>query len=409
MTWFVIVAGLLTIVALLFILLPLLRPALRQHDSARSVGLSIYRDQFAELERDLAAGTLGQEQYAAARAELERRMLDEVSAVAGPATRPQSSGRYLAIAIAIALPVVAGLLYWHLGQPQGIGAAHHAAPDPSSLTLDDFKAMTQKLAERMAKNPDDPVGWLMLGRAYKALQRFPEAEQALAEADRRKPNDPEILVEYGEAMALTHGRHLAGAPMRLVERALKIDPDNQRALTLAGSAAFEAHDYKHAIGYWERLLKQPGLDPELGQALQAGIAQARLLQAGGAPPPKVATSPTTVGKETIRGEVKLNGALKSRASPDDTVFIFARAAQGPPMPLAVVRKQVKDLPVRFTLDDSMAMAPNLKLSAFPEVVITARISKSGNAKAQSGDLQGASQAVKPGTSGVVIAIDQVVP
>ena len=408
MTWFVIVAGLLTIAALLFILWPLLGPALRQNDSARTVGLSIYRDQFAELERDLAAGTLGQEQYDTARAELERRMLDEVSAVA-PAIVPQRSGRYLALAIAIALPVVAGLLYWHLGRPQGIGAAHHAAPDPSSLTLDDFKAMTQKLAERMAKNPDDPVGWLMLGRAYKALQRFPEAEQALAEADRRKPNDPEILVEYGEAMALTHGRHLAGAPMRLVERALKIDPDNQRALTLAGSAAFEAHDYRHAIGYWERLLKQPGLDPELGQALQAGIAQARLLQAGGASPPKVAASPTTAGKETIRGEVKLNEALASRASPDDSVFIFARAAQGPPMPLAVVRKQVKDLPVRFTLDDSMAMAPNLKLSAFPEVVITARISKSGNAKAQSGDLQGASQAVKPGTSGVVIAIDQVVP
>jgi len=408
MTWFVIVAGLLTIAALLFILWPLLGPALRQNDSARTVGLSIYRDQFAELERDLAAGTLGQEQYDTARAELERRMLDEVSAVA-PAIVPQRSGRYLALAIAIALPVVAGLLYWHLGRPQGIGAAHHAAPDPSSLTLDDFKAMTQKLAERMAKNPDDPVGWLMLGRAYKALQRFAEAEQALAEADRRKPNDPEILVEYGEAMALTHGRHLAGAPMRLVERALKIDPDNQRALTLAGSAAFEAHDYRHAIGYWERLLKQPGLDPELGQALQAGIAQARLLQAGGASPPKVAASPTTAGKETIRGEVKLNEALASRASPDDTVFIFARAAQGPPMPLAVVRKQVKDLPVRFTLDDSMAMAPNLKLSAFPEVVITARISKSGNAKAQSGDLQGASQAVKPGTSGVVIAIDQVVP
>jgi cytochrome c-type biogenesis protein CcmH len=277
------------------------------------------------------------------------------------------------------------------------------------------------LAERMAKNPDDPVGWLMLGRAYKALQRFPEAEQALAEADKRKPDDPEILVEYGEAMALTHGRHLAGAPMQLVERALKIDPDNQRALTLAGSAAFEAHDYKGAVGYWERLLKQPGVDPELGQALQAGIAQARLLQGGrgqasgpgketaGTPSPKVAANPATAGKETIRGEVKLAGTLEGHASPDDTVFIFARAAQGPPMPLAVVRKQVKDLPVRFTLDDSMAMAPNLKLSAFPEVVITARISKSGNAKAQSGDLQGASQAVKPGTSGIVIAIDQVVP
>jgi cytochrome c-type biogenesis protein CcmH len=420
MTWFVIVAGLLTIAALLLILWPLLRPAVRQNDSAGSVGLSIYRDQFTELERDLGTGTLGPGQYDAARAELERRMLDEVSAVAAPVTASHRSGRYLAIAIAIALPLVAGLLYWHLGQPQGIGAAQQAGKDPSSLTLDDFKAMTEKLAERMAKNPDDPTGWLMLGRAYKALQRFPEAAQALAEADKRKPNDPEILVEYGEALALTHGRHLAGAPLRLVERALEIDPDNQRALTLAGSAAFEARDYKHAIGYWERLLKQPGLDPELGQALQAGIAQARLLQGGqgqaqgqgkksaGAPAPKVAASPATAANETVRGEVKLAEALHGRASPDDTVFIFARAAQGPPMPLAVVRKQVKDLPVRFTLDDSMAMAPNLKLSAFSEVVITARISKSGNAKAQSGDLQGASQAVKPGTSGVVISIDQVV-
>ena len=198
-----------------------------------------------------------------------------------------------------------------------------------------------------------------------------------------QPDEPEILVEYAEALALLHGRNLAGAPIRLVERALKIEPDNQKALTLAGSAAFEAQDYKRAIEYWQRLQKQVKPDSELGQALQAGIAQALALagqtEAAAAPKPR-----GQAGAEAIRGEVKLSAALKERALPDDTVFIFARAAQGPPMPLAVIKKQVKDLPLRFTLDDTLAMAPDMKLSSFPQVVVSARVSKSGGARAQSG-------------------------
>jgi cytochrome c-type biogenesis protein CcmH len=404
MIWFLSVAGLLTVAALLFVLWPLVRPGSLPRASTRSTNLSIYRDQFAELERDLSAGTLGADQYDVARTELERRMLDEVGTESVARAAPSRSGRYAAVAIGVALPVVAGLLYWHLGQPQGIGAPKHATKDPSSLTLEDFQAMTQKLAERMAKNPDDPVGWLMLGRAYKALERFPEAVKALAQADQRKPDQPEILVEYAEALALLHGRHLEGEPMRLVERALKIEPDNQKALTLAGSAAFEAKDYKHAIEYWQRLQTQVKPDSELGQALQAGIAQAQALAGGGATPKPAVKA----GAEAIRGEVKLSATLKERASPDDTVFIFARAAQGPPMPLAVIKKQVKDLPLRFTLDDTLAMAPDMKLSSFPQVVVSARVSRSGGARAQSGDLQGASAPVKPGATGVSVLIDSVV-
>ena len=211
------------------------------------------------------------------------------------------------------MPLCAGLLYWHLGQPSGIGAPKHTAPDASNITQADFEAMTAKLAQRMAANPDDPVGWLMLGRAYKALERYPDAVQALQEANRRKPNEPEILVEYAEALALQHGRSLDGEPMRLLERALKIDPNNPKALTLAGAAAFEAKDYKRAIAYWERLLGQVPADSELAQALQdgpragapAGGSEARRRRGGCVDSPLAA--------ETIRGEVRLAAALAGRA------------------------------------------------------------------------------------------------
>lgn len=400
MTAFLIAAALLTAGGMVFVLWPLLRPAAGARTTVRAANLSIYRDQFAELERDLRLGTLDATQYENARAELERRLLEEVAAQPADAGAARRSGRMLAVLVAVLMPLCAGLLYWHLGQPQGIGAPKQAVPEAGDITQADFEAMTRQLAERMAANPDDPVGWLMLGRAYRALERFPEAVQALQEADRRKPNEPEILAEYAEALALERGRKLEGEPTRLLERALKIDPNHPKALTLAGSAAFEAKDYKRAIGYWERLQAQVPADSELAQALQAGLAQAREL---------AGTKPAPAGAETIRGEVRLAAGLAGRAGPEDTVFVVARAAEGPRMPLAVLRKQVKDLPLRFALDDSLAMAPQMKLSGFPKVIVTARISKSGNAAAQSGDLEGASAPVQPGASGVVITVDSVVP
>ncbi len=400
MTAFLIAAALLTAGGMVFVLWPLLRPAAGARTTVRAANLSIYRDQFAELERDLRLGTLDATQYENARAELERRLLEEVAAQPADAGAARRSGRMLAVLVAVLMPLCAGLLYWHLGQPQGIGAPKHTVPEAGDITQADFEAMTRQLAERMAANPDDPVGWLMLGRAYRALERFPQAVQALQEADRRKPNEPEILAEYAEALALERGRKLEGEPTRLLERALKIDPNHPKALTLAGSAAFEAKDYKRAIGYWERLQAQVPADSELAQALQAGLAQAREL-AGAKPAP--------AGAETIRGEVRLAAGLAGRAGPEDTVFVVARAEEGTRMPLAVLRKQVKDLPLRFALDDSLAMAPQMKLSGFPKVIVTARISKSGNAAAQSGDLEGASAPVQPGASGVVITVDSVVP
>lgn len=210
-----------------------------------------------------------------------------------------------------------------------------------------------------------------------------------------------MLADYAESLAVTRGRKLAGEPTRLLDRALKLNPDNAKALALSGSAAFDRKDYKAAVRHWERLLRQPEVGGELAHALRAGIGEAKALSEGR----KVARTPTA---DRISGTVGLSPSVRASASPDDPVFIFARAAEGPRMPLAIARVTVRDLPYHFELDDSMAMTPELKISGFERIVVGARVSKSGSATAASGDLEGFAPAVKPGTSGVKLTISQVV-
>jgi cytochrome c-type biogenesis protein CcmH len=262
--------------------------------------------------------------------------------------------------------------------------------------------MTEKLAARMRENPNDAEGWMMLGRAYRALERFQESSDAFRKAVALAPDNADLLADLAETLALAGGRSLAGEPTRLLERALKLDPDNDKVLALSGSAAFARKDYKAAIRHWEALLERPDVGSELAQALTASIAEARALSAG----KKIVAAKSTPGR--VSGTVTLDAALRARAAPEDTVYVYARAAQGPRMPLAIVKVQVKDLPYNFLLDDSMAMMPEMKLSAFNEVIVGARVSKSGSAKPAAGDLEGASTTVSPGADGVTVAINQVV-
>jgi cytochrome c-type biogenesis protein CcmH len=405
MTLFLLLAAALLVISLAFLLLPLLRALRTGAPTERAANLSIYRDQFAELERDLASGVLTEDQYAQARVELEQRLLEDVGrGPPVPTGGAKRSSRISAVAVAIAVPVLAGLLYWHLGAPQALMAPKRTPVDASNITLEQFQAMTTKLAARMQEHPEDPVGWTMLGRAYKALERFPDAVEALSRAARLRPQDPEILVEYAEALGLAHGGDLTGEPTALLERALKLAPGNEKALTLAGTAAFARNDYKSAIGYWQRLSAKVPADSEMGQALAAGIAEAKARQNG-----KTVQVPAAGAAKAVSGVVRLAPSLQGKTEPLDTVFIFARAAEGPQMPLAVVKKQVKDLPFAFKLDDSMAMRPGLELSAFPRVVVTARVSKSGNAMPTAGDLEGASRPVAPGVKDIAVLIDKQVP
>jgi cytochrome c-type biogenesis protein CcmH len=215
---------------------------------------------------------------------------------------------------------------------------------------------------------------------------------------------------------MAQGQSLRGKPTELINKALKIDPDSMKGLALAGSAAMERGDFAAAIKHWERLRSLLPADSEDARMIEGGLAEARQMLShikGGKPPAmleQIAPPAQAVasGKERITGKVVLGDNLKGKYSPDDTVFVLARAAEGPKMPLAILRKQVRDLPLTFELDDSMAMQPQMKLSAFDQVVVVARISKSGTAMPEAGDAQGMSQALKPGTKGVNLKIDQMV-
>ena len=391
----------LLITAVAIVLWPLLKRSTSPVVGRGRSNLEIHRDQFSELERDLEAGTLGADRYEQARNELEKRVLEEGAA---PADKPQSvtTGKAVPIAIGVVIPLAAILLYLHLGNLQGLVAPRHPAAGLSSITADQFQDMTAKLAARMQQNPGDAQGWKMLGRAYRAMERFGEANGAYKKAVELKPQDADLLADYAESLALVAGRTLAGEPTRLLNRALKLDPGNTKVLTLSGSAAFERKEYKTAIGYWETVIKQPGIGSELAQALQKGVDESRARLTG----KPIAAVPA--GKERVSGIVNLDDSLKSRVRPDDTVFVFARAATGPRMPLAIVKINLADLPYQFSFDDSMAMMPEMKLSRFADVVIGARVSRSGSATPSAGDLEGISDKIKPGRTGVRVTIDRTV-
>ena len=398
---FAVAALFLLITAVAIVLWPLLKRSTSPVVGRYRSNLDIHRDQFSELKKDLEAGTLGADRYEQAKDELERRVLEEAAA---PANTPQSTipGKAVPIVLGILIPLTAILLYLYLGNLQGLVAPRHPAADLSSITADQFQDMTAKLAARMQQNPGDAEGWKMLGRAYRAMDRFGEANAAYRKAVELAPQDADLLADYAESLALAAGRSLAGEPTRLLDRALKLDSRNTKALTLSGSAAFERKDYKAAIGYWQTVIKQPGVGNELAQSLQKVVDESRARLTG----KPAAVIPA--GKERLTGIVNLDDSLKSRVRPDDTVFVFARASTGPRMPLAIVKIKVADLPYKFSFDDSMAMMPERKLSQFSEVVVGARVSRSGSATPSAGDLEGVSDKIKPGRARIRVMIDRTV-
>jgi cytochrome c-type biogenesis protein CcmH len=302
--------------------------------------------------------------------------------------------------------------YLLVGAPLALDPSVRTAASSSGaeITFEQIEAMTQKLADRLKQEPNDPNGWAMLGRSYAVLGRHPDALPAFKQALTLRPDDPNLLTDYADALAVVNGRNLEGEPSKLVARALEIDPNNLKALSLAGTAAYLRKDFAGALRHWDKLA-QLAPDSDFARQIQRGIDEARR-QAGmpaptaQAPAPGVASS--AAAGASVSGTVTLAQQLAGKASPDDTVFVFARAAEGPRVPLAILRKQVKDLPLKFTLDDSMAMSPAAKLSGAPKVIVGARISKSGGALAQPGDLQGLSAPVSLGTSGMAIEISQIV-
>jgi cytochrome c-type biogenesis protein CcmH len=294
------------------------------------------------------------------------------------------------------VPLLALALYLFIGNPDALAPES----DPHAVTVQQLETLVERLAARLRESPDDVEGWKLLGRSYGALGRFPESAEAYARAAARDPRDAQLLADFADVLAMAQGQRLEGEPEKLIARALELDPNNLKALALAGTAAYARKDYAAAAAQWEKMLPLVAPDSEDARAIRSNVQEARAL-AGMKEEKKEA-------KRAVRGTVSLHSKVKSNASPEDTVFIFARALEGPPMPLAVQRVKVRELPVAFALDDSMAMAPGMNLSAHPRVVVVARVSRSGSPAAQPGDLQGASAPVASDASGVAVVIDSVV-
>jgi cytochrome c-type biogenesis protein CcmH len=417
MTLFWVFAALLTALALAFLITPLLRGRTKSAApvSRAASNLSIYRDQLAELDADLAAGNVDREQWEAARGDLQREVLEDTGTTGVAPAAPAKRSTVAAVILAVALPLVAVPAYLAVGNLQGLNPANaRAMGAPHGVTSAQIDAMVSGLAQRLKSNPNDLEGWVMLARSYTVLGRFGDAANAYAQADARFSLNAQVLADYADALAMSQGQSLVGKPEELIRRALQADGKNVKALALAGTAQFNEQHYAKAVEYWRRILPLLPAGSEMENPIRASIKEAEQ-RAGGAPELANATGnaaeaasakskTAAAGKERLSGTITLAPALAARAAPQDTVFVFARPAQGSPMPLAVERVKVTDLPLKFSFDDSMAMNPAAKLSDYSEVVVEARVSKSGNVMPQPGDFDGVSKPVHPGTKGVHVEI-----
>jgi cytochrome c-type biogenesis protein CcmH len=407
---------------------PLLKRTAAAATGEQEKTLSIFRQQFAELGQDRANGVLTDELYQQARLELERRLLEETGTTETRPTRveQQVNGRSVAFALAIIVPAVSGLLYWELGNPlamtqlPAVSSSTQERSDDAHPSSDALDTLVERLKQKMEQNPNDGVGWVLLARSYVGMGRHNEAVSVYEKAVKLIPDDPQLLADYADTLGVVHGRKLEGKPEALIQQALKIDPLNVKALMLAGTVAFNRKNYVRAAKDWElaRANLPAEVDPELTQQLMAAIAEARNQLGGGqettSAPMEEASAPAQPIGETgqsraIKGTVTMAPSLAGKGSSTDTLFVFAREMNGPPMPVAIVRATKKDLPFTFQLDDSTSPMPSRKLSGAGTVVIVARLSKSGQAMPQSGDLEGTSQPVKSGMDGLTVIIDRERP
>lgn len=391
--------------------------------SNRAINTTIYREKLAELVSERDEGVLSEADYREAHAELERRLIEDTRNDAGAQSITGGTEKRAVktvFMLLLLIPLFTVPLYLLLGKPAALDAA--TAPPPvegdAASTMAHLNQMAEKLVEQLEQNPDNPKNWVMLGRIYKALGRYDDADQAYQHAGAEANAEPALVLERVELALDRNNGRIEGAALAMLNGLLEREPGNLRAKFFAGYGAFSRGDYQAAIGYWEPMLKQVEAGSQDAQNLAAGIAEARSrLGSGAASMPQADASAAlpeaAAGKEVnskvIIGKVSLAPALAGKTSPSDPVFIFARATQGTSMPLAAIRVTVADLPLEFTLDDSLSMSPQAKLSLFKTVRLEARVAKSGDVAAKPGDLVGSIEPVKVGSTGLALTIDRVLP
>lgn len=402
-----VVMGLLALFATVLLLRPwFMRGPVRQLER-KQANLAAYRSRIAEIDADVAAGLIDADAAALLKQELGARLLNDVDETTSASQLPVRGRPYLAVLLALSLSVFAVVWYWSGDSWQIQHTLDEVTAHPEQAQQLMIEAMMQRLERRLKKSPEDAEGWAMLGRSYFISQRYAEASEAYAKANLLNgAQNADWLVGQGESLAMAHDRHIAGEPQKLFLQALTLDPDQGKALWYAGLAAAQAAHYKDALAYWLKLRDQQ-LPDELRSALNDRLLE--LSQLGNLSIP-ARVEPKAAAAVSLSIKVSLSPKLAGKVPAGASLLVFAKAAGGPPMPLAVQKLDAGKLPMTVTLNDSMAMMPSMKLSQFQRWVLTARISQSGGAQAQSGDLQGQLELDRSAASRpVTLVISDTVP
>jgi cytochrome c-type biogenesis protein CcmH len=431
-TGFVAVSGLLVVVGLALLAFGLLRRRQAQGQGQaldrNAENVVIARERLRELRADLNEGRVSEAEFAARREELESALIDDIADDGAEAVQERSVwyGRWTVAALLVVLPWVTVGVYLAVGTPSALTGTPqvrastnpHGTGMASGEDAPSVQELVGRLEERLRQEPDNAEGWTLLARTYMSMERYPDAVKAFERVQTLVGDQSEVLLGLADAIAMTQGGRLTGRPATLIDKALELNPNAPIGLWLGGMAAEEQGNFERALTLWQRLEPLVADDPQSSQQVRAMIA--RVAQKAGVEVPAqvAAAAPPTDSTDTGQGgggaaltvDVSLDPALKARVSPDDTVFVYAKATEGPPMPLAIARHRVADLPLRVKLDDSMAMMPAMRLSQFPQVEVIARVSKAGSAMPQTGDLVGSRSPVSPAsTEQVAIVINDVIP
>lgn len=402
----------LTLVAALWLTRPLWQRGTQSGVTRKNANVAAYSSRLTELKADIAAGVLPADEAAAIQQEMDARLLADAAASAPPVSQSAPSKMGMALVLTLLLPVFAGLWYWQAGSWHTAAQIAGAPVDTTMPGEPDIAAMVTKLAARLDAQPNDPEGWSMLGRSYFVMTRYADAATAYGKANAQSEGaNADWLVSEGEALALSRDRDLLGRPAQLFEAAIALEPGYGKGLWYGSLADAQGGNFARASQRLEQLLAQD-LSEDLKAMVVGRLDELRELAGGAASPAPsqaAATPPATAQGAQLTVQITLDPALASKLPANATLFVFAKAASGPPMPLAVQKLPGAKLPLTITLDDSMGMTPAMKLSQFDRYVVTARYSASGSALPSSGDLEGSAEAARGTAVPVAITVNRMVP
>jgi cytochrome c-type biogenesis protein CcmH len=392
MTSFLIPAFLLLVLVLVLLLRPFIFPATVEATSRRQMNAAIYREELEKLEAERLAGSMNSSDYEIAHAEMRQRLFQDTNEEDDRSV--MGSSKMTVIGLCLFVTVLSAGFYFSLGDAARIAEKNTQQP----MTQDGVEKMVAQFAAKMEQDLTNLQGWVMLARSYRILGRNAEAAKAYERAGNFIDSDPQLLADYADVLASNANGSFAGKPLKLINQALKLDPNNLMALWLSGTASYAAGNYKAAVQTWEKLAQQLPPGTEDARSIEASIADARAK--GGL------SSKASVNTKGISGKIEIAADIKSKVKSGDIVMVIARKP-GERIPVAVLKTSVSEFPMSFSLTDALAMNPSAPLSQLSEASIEVRISKTGMAKPEVGDLISAPQTVKVGANNIRLVIDQV--